>query len=101
MYSYEGPVIVWLPGFLAMGRVIVMLKFAVLVPADLSHPLQTMVKPRGMRNALPRMAGSVTEPGSLPPAGKRPRLCHVFRPRFGGSYMTLWAPWLRSFGLRM
>ena len=44
MYSYAGPVIVvGRSGFLAIGSVIVALKFAVLVPADLSHPLQTIV----------------------------------------------------------
>ena len=43
MYSYAGPVIDEPSGFLAMGRVIVVLKLAVLVPADLSHPLQTIV----------------------------------------------------------
>jgi hypothetical protein len=77
------------------------LKFAPLLPADLSHPLHTIVKPFGIRNALPRTMGSVTEPGSLPPAGNRPSDAHVFRPRFGGSYITLCAPLLSSVGLRM
>src|SRR5262245_58221719 len=87
-------------GTLAMGSVIVVLKFAVLVPADLSHPLHTIVKPRGIRNALASTAGSVTEPGSLPP-GMRPKGPHVLLPRFGGSYMTSWAPLVKSIGLRM
>ena len=43
MYSYAGPVIDEPSGFFAIGSVIVALKFAVLVPADLSQPLQTMV----------------------------------------------------------
>jgi hypothetical protein len=29
----------------------------------------------------------------------RPKFPHVLLPRFGGSYITLWAPLLRSIGL--
>src|SRR5439155_11225155 len=101
MYSYAGPVIVEPSGFLAIGSVIVRLKFAVLVPADLSQPLHTIVKPRGIRKEFANTVGSViVAPGSLPP-GTRPREAHVLPPRFGGSYITLWAPLLRSIGLRM
>jgi hypothetical protein len=43
MYSNAGPVIDEPSAFLAIGKVIVVLKLAVLVPAALSHPLQTIV----------------------------------------------------------
>src|SRR5690348_18092220 len=99
MYSNAGPVIV--PVGLAVvgatcatGSVIVVLKFALLVPAEASQPLHTMVKPRGMRKALASTAGSVIEPGSLPP-GTRPKVFQVLRPRLGGSYIILCAPFLR------
>src|SRR3954467_10264874 len=100
MYSYAGPVMDVPFAFFAMGSVIVVLKFALFVPAALSHPLHTMVNPRGIRNALARTARSVTEPGSFPP-GKRPSDAQVLPPRFGGSYMTLCAPLVTSIGFRM
>src|SRR5437660_1396363 len=83
MYSNAGPVIFEPSVFFAIGSVIVVLKPAVLVPAALSHPLQTIVYPRGIRNDFARMAASVTEPGSLPPAGKRPREAQGLPPRLG------------------
>src|SRR2546425_12870482 len=100
MYSNAGPMIDEPSAFLAIGSVIVVLKFAVLVPADLSHPLQTIVKPRGIRNAFASTVGSVIEPGSLPPV-MRPSEAQVLPPRFGGSYITLWAPALVLIGFRM
>src|SRR5512140_2802972 len=100
MYSNAGPVMLDPSGLRATGSVMVVLKFAVLVPADLSQPLKTMVYPRGMKKAFASAVGSVTDPGSLPP-GKRPSVLQVLLPRFGGSYMTLWAPFLKSIGLRM
>src|SRR5713101_2947481 len=102
MYSNASPVIDVPSGFLAIGSVIVVLKFvAVAGAADLSHPLHTIVKPRGIRNEFASTVGSVmAEPGSLPflPVGTetRPKEAHVLLPRFGGSYITLWAPLLRS-----
>ena len=38
--------------------------------------------------------------GSLPP-GTRPKVFQVLRPRLGGSYIILCAPFFRSIGLRM
>ena len=77
------------PGFLAIGSVAVMLKLALLLPADLSQPLQTMVTPRGIRKLLASSAGSViVVPGSLP-AGTRPKVFQVLRPRLGGSYIIV------------
>src|SRR4051812_37524384 len=101
MYSKAGPVMVVLPGPCATGTVMVVLNPALLVPAEKSQPLHTMVYPRGIRKAFASATGSVTEPGSLPPALNRPSDAQVFRPRLGGSYITLCAPFPRSTGLRM
>ena len=100
MYSYDGPVIGDPSAFLAIGNVMVVLKLAVLFPAERSQPLNDIEYPCGIRNALARSIGSVTEPGSLPPT---PRLSGpiVLPPRFGGSYNILWLPLLRSIGFRM
>src|SRR5262245_15555517 len=100
MYSNEGPVMVDPSVFTAIGSVMVVLKLLELVPAALSHPLQTMVWPRGMKNAFAKTSGSVTEPGSFPP-GKRPKVAQVLLPRLGGSYITLCAPRFRWIGLRI
>ena len=43
MYSYAGPVIDEPSGFFAIGKVIVVSKSALSVPAEKSHPLQTIV----------------------------------------------------------
>ena len=103
MYSNAGPVMVEPSGYFAIGSVIVVLKFAVLVPAAKSHPLQTIVYPRGIRNEFARTVESViVEPGSfVTPPLTRPNPVHVLPPRLGGSYITLWAPLFRSMGLRM
>ena len=106
MYSYAGPVIELPFVFFAIGSVIVVLKFALLEPADLSQPLHTTVNPRCIRNRLASAVGFVmAEPGSslfLPASTTtRPRFAHVLPPRFGGSYIILWAPLLRSTGFSM
>src|SRR5439155_34463 len=54
MYSNAGPAMVEPSGYFAIGSVIVVLKFAVLVPAAKSHPLQTIVYPRGIRDEFAR-----------------------------------------------
>ena len=43
MYSYAGPVIEEPSGFFAIGTVIVETKPELSVPAETSHPLQTIV----------------------------------------------------------
>src|SRR5438270_7562708 len=98
MYSKAGPVMVEPSGLCAIGSVMVVLKFAVLVPAALSHPLQTMVNPRGIRNEFASTAVLVIEPGSFPPPVTRPSDVQVFPPRLGGLYITLCAPRVRSIG---
>src|SRR6266550_1166840 len=101
MYSNAGPVMEEPSLFFAIGSEIVVLLFAVLVPAAKSQPLHTIVYPRGIRNEFARTVWSVIEPGSLPPPLTRARAVHVLPPRFGGSYITRWLPLPRSTGLRM
>src|SRR4051794_21150273 len=100
MYSDAGPVIVEPSRLRATGKVLVVLKLALLVPAAKSQPLNTPAEPLGMKNALASAAASVTEPGAWPP-GNRPNVAQVLPPRLGGSYMTLWLPLLKSMGFRM
>jgi len=81
MYSYAGPVIEVPSAFLATGSVIVVLKLELSVPAAASHPLHTIVYPRGARNVC---SGLVEDAGSLPPV-ERLNVAYCLPPRFGGS----------------
>src|SRR4029079_16488928 len=103
MYSYDGPVIVPV-GFEAAGLNLAIGKFADAFSVSrvprASQPLQTRLKPRGMRKEFASTVGSVIEPGSSPPPLTRPRALQVLPPRLGGSYITWSAPFLRSIGVR-
>src|SRR5665213_3361928 len=101
MYSYDGPVIEERSGFFATGTVIVETNPVLSVPAEPSQPLHTIVYPRGIRSAFASSVLSAIEPGSFPPDETRRSAAHVLRPRFGGSYITLWAPRVRSIGFKM
>src|SRR5262249_58733214 len=109
LYSYAGPVIDEPSAFLATGNAT---DWVCVVPrlasgTNGSHPLQTSVYPRGIRNEFSSTAGSVMDAGSLPPPLTLPKAVHVLLPRLGGSYITLPYPfrlgstWFKLTGLRM
>src|SRR5262249_50662720 len=92
MYSYDGPVIVDLSGFVATGTVIV--SRSPPAAAEMSHPLQAMAYPWFIRNA------SAAVVGLLPPP-ERLKSEKSLLPRLLTSKKTLWFPLVRSTGLRM